>query len=111
MSVQLNLSTCSKVGLQGRENFVRSVQVHPCNNKEILLKREGEIIREIGTLNKEISGRTREEYEKDNTEKLRLQNKLYYKDNADKIGLRQKIQERDGRVQVRYGASEAVHSC
>jgi len=87
------------------------VQVHPCNNKEILLKREGEIIREIGTLNKEISGRTREEYEKDNTEKLRLQNKLYYKDNADKIGLRQKIQERDGRVQARHGASEAVHSC
>ena len=33
-----------------------------CESKEQLNKREGEIIREIGTLNKVIAGRTKKEY-------------------------------------------------
>jgi hypothetical protein len=33
-----------------------------CENKEQLNGREGEIIREIGTLNKVIAGRTKQEY-------------------------------------------------
>jgi hypothetical protein len=35
-----------------------------CDNIEQLLKREGEVIREIGNLNKIISGRTTKEYKK-----------------------------------------------
>ena len=31
---------------------------YPCENEEQLNKREGEIIREIGTVNKQIAGRT-----------------------------------------------------
>ena len=53
----------------------------PCNNRKELNRREGEVIREIGTINKCIAGRTIKEYYEDNPEYL----KKYYKDNADKI--------------------------
>ena len=33
-------------------------ELYPCNNKEDLFRREGEVIREIGTLNIRIAGRT-----------------------------------------------------
>jgi hypothetical protein len=34
----------------------------PCNSKQELNRREGEVIREIGTINKQIAGRTKKEY-------------------------------------------------
>ncbi|WP_395006876.1 hypothetical protein [Cypionkella sp.] len=36
-------------------------EYYPCNNKEELCKREGEVIREIGTINKQIAGRSQKE--------------------------------------------------
>ena len=53
----------------------------PCNSKEELNKREGEIIREIGTLNKQIAGRTPKEYVEDNKDKI----KEWFIDNKDKL--------------------------
>ena len=47
---------------------------------EELRKKEGEIIREIGTLNRKIAGRTPKEYYKDNKELI----KKYYEKNKDK---------------------------
>jgi hypothetical protein len=52
-----------------------------CDSKEQLLKREGQIIRELGTLNKKIEGRTPEEYYIENKDKI----KEYYIENKDKI--------------------------
>jgi hypothetical protein len=49
----------------------------PCENKEQLNKREGEIIREIGTLNKKIAGRTQKEYIEDNKDKIKEYKKEY----------------------------------
>ena len=57
----------------------------PCENKEQLCRREGEIIREIGTLNSQIAGRTKQEYYENNFEKLKLTRKEYYENNAEKI--------------------------
>ena len=42
----------------------------PCNSKEELHQKEGEIIREIGNLNKIINGRTKKEYRELNREHL-----------------------------------------
>ena len=53
---------------------------YPCENKEQLNKREGEIIREIGTVNKQIAGRTYKEYYEDN----------YYEKNKEKIAEQRK---------------------
>ena len=57
----------------------------PCNTKEELRKREGEVIRSIGTLNYEIAGRTQKEYETDNKLIRQSQKKEYYINNIDKI--------------------------
>ena len=57
----------------------------PCNSKEELCKREGEIIREIGTLNRCIAGRTQKEWIIENTDKI----KKYLTENAEKIKMRE----------------------
>jgi hypothetical protein len=57
----------------------------PCERKEILNKREGEIIRQIGTLNKNIPGRTIYEYNEDTKEQRKEYNEVYNVKNKDKI--------------------------
>ena len=52
-----------------------------CENREQLTKREGEVIRQIGTLNIKIAGRTRKEYRENNKDKI----KEYREKNQDKI--------------------------
>ena len=42
--------------------YIELYEECPCNSEEQLHKREGEVIREIGSLNKLIAGRTRKEY-------------------------------------------------
>ena len=51
--------------------YIELYENYPTESKELLLKREGEIIREIGTLNKEIAGRTKQERYNDNKEKIK----------------------------------------
>lgn len=57
----------------------------PCERKEQLLRREGQVIREIATLNKQIAGRTDKEYYEDNKEKNQEYFKDYRKNNKEKI--------------------------
>lgn len=72
----------------------------PCSSKEELHKREGEVIRLIGTLNMCIAGRTKKQYTEDtkdikreydllyrtiNKEKRTKQKKEYYEKNKDLI--------------------------
>jgi len=63
-----------------------------CENKEQLLKREGEVIREIGTLNKGIAGGSDTEYNKQTRKELyekykdrnKETQKKYYEKNKEK---------------------------
>jgi hypothetical protein len=61
--------------------YIELYEEFACENKEQLNRREGEIIREIGTLNKQIAGRTYKEYNDDNKSKR----KEYYEANKNKI--------------------------
>ncbi len=61
--------------------YIELYENYSCNNKDELCKREGEIIRLIGTLNSRIAGRDKKQYRIDNADKI----KEYYIDNADKI--------------------------
>ena len=70
--------------------YIELYENFPCNNKEELEKREGEIIRLVSTLNKKIAGRTWAEYYIDNIEKLKEQKKQSYIENADKTNERAK---------------------
>jgi Ca2+-dependent lipid-binding protein len=49
--------------------YIELYENFKCENKEELRKREGEIIRQLGTLNKYIAGRTKKEWNQDNKEK------------------------------------------
>jgi hypothetical protein len=60
--------------------YIKLYENYPCENKEQSNKREGEIIREIGTVNKQIAGRTYKEYYEDN----------YYEKNKEKIAEQRK---------------------
>ena len=68
----------------GSENFyIELYEEYPCENKAQLQRREGEVIREVGTLNKKIEGRTRKEYYEDNFEHLQKHKKDYWHSNRD----------------------------
>lgn len=52
--------------------YIELYEDFPCERKEQLNKREGEIIRGIGTLNKNIAGRTHKECLEENRESYRV---------------------------------------
>jgi len=64
--------------------YIELYELFPCNLKCELEKREGKIIREIGTLNKNIAGRTKKEYYIDNADKLKEEIKQYRSENKEK---------------------------
>jgi hypothetical protein len=55
----------------------------PCNDRAELCKREGEVIREIGTINKQIAGRTRQERYQDNRDNELEYNKKWRENNPE----------------------------
>jgi hypothetical protein len=63
--------------------YIELYENYPCNDKNELIKREGEIIRQLGTLNKEIAGRTKKEWKKENKEQEYQKN--YYQKNIEKL--------------------------
>jgi hypothetical protein len=65
--------------------YIELYENYPCDSKEELLKREGEVIREIGTLNNKIAGRDLKQYYIDNIDKIKKYKQEYYIENADKI--------------------------
>jgi hypothetical protein len=71
--------------------YIELYERFPCNNKEDLNKREGEIMRQIKQddkyilINKCIAGRTLKEYYNENIDKVLENKKQYRKNNADKI--------------------------
>ena len=70
----------------GQDQFyIDLFEDYPCERKEQLNKKEGEIIREMGTLNKNIAGRTRQQHYQDNCDKLKCCTKQYTETNRDKL--------------------------
>jgi hypothetical protein len=65
------------------------VESFPCDSKDELTKREGEVIRQMKAectiVNCAIPGRTRAEYRIDNADKLKAGKQKYREQNADKI--------------------------
>ncbi len=53
--------------------YIELYEQNGYNNKEELNKREGQIMREISTINKNIAGRTIKEYYNDNKEHIKRQ--------------------------------------
>ena len=64
--------------------YIELYEEYPCDNKEQLHKREGEIIRDISTLNVRIAGRTQKEYREQNKDNLRLIEKEWRDNNKQR---------------------------
>ena len=71
--------------------YIELYEEFSCENKEQLNKREGQIIREIGTLNKLIAGRTQKEYIEDNKDKIKEYKKEYQEKKRNNIRKKETI--------------------
>ena len=97
--------------------YIELYENYPCKSKQELEKREGEIIRLIGTLNRRIEGRTQKEYVEVNRDKILKYKKEYYKDNRDTLLNYQKEcykDNRDTRLEknkVRNAKKETCENC
>jgi hypothetical protein len=72
-----------KYGVENCEILL--IENYPCNSKEELHKKEGEYIRQLNCVNKNISGRNQKQYQQDNKDKIKEYLKQYNQDNKDKI--------------------------
>ena len=72
---------------EGEDTFyIELTEDYPCENVEQLHKREGELIREsAASLNKQIAGRTRQEWIEENRGKVKIQRKSYYTNKEEVI--------------------------
>ena len=52
--------------------YIELYELFPCQSKEELNKKEGEVIRQIGTLNRGIAGRSTTEWKRENPEKVAI---------------------------------------
>ena len=83
----------------GKDNFyIELVEEYPCENIEQLNRREGEMIREMkSTLNKQVAGRTINEWREDNKDYLREDKRLYHLQNKDRFNDRSRKWHEDNR--------------
>jgi hypothetical protein len=63
--------------------YIELLELCPCDTKMELCRREGELIRSMDCVNKEIAGRTPKEYYQENKEKIKERNKEYRDDNNE----------------------------
>lgn len=76
--------TSFKILEQG-DVYIELLELCPCDSKIELHKREGELIREMNCVNRNIAGRTQKEYKQDNKEKIKKIDKHYRTVNKEKI--------------------------
>ena len=85
-SVSCNRPLYVKMKELGVDNFyIELLEEYPCDNKEQLNAREGYYIRSMATLNIVIAGRSQQEYQADNKDKLSDYNKKYQETNKEQI--------------------------
>ena len=65
--------------------YIQLYEQYPCDNKEELEKREGEIIRELDCVNKCIAGRKIHEWRQDNKEHIKEYNKKWKENNKERV--------------------------
>lgn len=77
--------------LEHADHYIELIELYPCNSKEELCRREGEIMREhVNRVNKQLAGRTKAEYRADNKEQRAITDKEWYEKNKASILQKQK---------------------
>ena len=93
-------NTRSKIIIDLGDARIELLKEFPCNNKMESDKKEGEYIRELNCVNKQIAGRTLNEYRIDNKDKLNDEAKVYYINNKVKVDEYKKQYNKNNKVLV-----------
>ncbi len=81
-----NVCLYKKMNELGKDNFyIELYDEYPSEDKNQLEKKEGEIARQIGTLNQRIAGRNHEEYLKEEKEKVKQSQQKYRNKNQEEF--------------------------
>ena len=92
--------------------YIELIENYPCDNREELRKREGFYIREMGTLNNCIAGRTKTEYFIEHREKITEYSKQYqtefYNNNKSEINVKNKIYREDNKDMIYTQRSKLI---
>ena len=81
--------------------YIELYEEYPCDNREQLNRREGEIQREMATINKNTAGRTKKEWYVDNRYKLIEYQRDYDLNHKDKISEYRKEYYIDNKIKYR----------
>ena len=85
----------------GLERFrIDMIEDYPCNDEYKLAQREGFHIRQLGTLNKQIAGRTDKQYFIDNKINILSKQKKNYEQNKDSYKVHQKEYYNDNKEKI-----------
>ena len=90
--------------------YIELVIEYPCENKDQLRAKEGEYIREVGTLNMLIAGRTTKHYREEHKEKMSKYQKVYRVENKDNLK-QQKVEYRQRDDVIEKRKLKIVCSC
>lgn len=86
--------------IQYEDAYIELYESYPCNNREELLRREGELIRELDCVNKVITGRTKKEYVEENKEKITEYQKKYRNDKKEILLQKKKLYYNKNKNQI-----------
>lgn len=82
----------AKMNEIGAEQFyIELIENYPCETLEQLRQREGYYIREMGTLNTQVAGRTKQGWANDHKEHRKQQHQDYYKQHKEKYNQQSKL--------------------
>lgn len=80
--------------------YIELIELFPCNTKEELNRREGQLIRETACVNARIAGRTLAEWRQDNKVAIVEKGKEYRQDNKVAIAERMKEYQQKNKVAI-----------
>lgn len=100
ISKKYDLYNCIEINGGFQNWFIELYENYSCESKEQLLRKEGEIIRLIGTLNSKIAGRSKKEYAEENKEKMDDYRKEWYIENRDELLERKKVYREEHKEEI-----------
>jgi hypothetical protein len=87
--------------LKYEDAYIELVEDCPCETKEQLLRREGQIMRETDNyINERIEGRTKKEHYEDNKEHIKEYKKKWYDENKEEVLEKQKQYQQENKEAI-----------
>ena len=100
-----------KIEEHGADKFyIELIENYPCADKQELLAREGHFIRERGTINKRIAGRSYKQWHEENKEEQAIKQKQYYEENKEVIQTRNKAWDERNRDKIHELKTPCVYA-